>query len=121
MVGMNDSLGRQFREGQKSLQWLWESSAIFSLPEILCKSELTYGAIIGYFAYYRSADVRIQKSVVLREKLPEGVRIVQVFLDKNHHLTYASGECPYGRRLLVQALDQQLNSKFGKENLIVLE
>jgi len=103
------------------LQWLWESSAIFSLPEILCKSELTYEAIIDYFAHYRSTDVRIQKSVVLREKLPEGVHIVQVFLDENHHLTYVSAERPCGRRLLVQVLDQQLNNKFGKENLIVLE
>lgn len=120
-VGMNDSLARQIREGQKSLQWLWDSSAIFSLPETLCKSELTYEASVAYFAQYRSANIHIQRSVVLREKLPEGVRIVQVFLDENNHLVYMSGERPYGRRLLVQVLDQQLNSRFGKGNLIVLE
>lgn len=108
-------------EDQKSLQWLWESAAIFSLSEALCKSELTDEMILDYFAKCQAADFRIHKSVVLREKLPEGVRIVQVFLDRENQLTYAADAHPYGRRLLVQGLDQQLSSRFGKHHLIILE
>jgi hypothetical protein len=120
MTGLNRFPDDRASEEQQSLQWLWGSRAIFSLPEVLYKSELTYAMILDYFAQCQAADLRIHKSVVLREKLPEGVRIVQVFLDRANQLTYATDTHPYGRRLLVQGLDQQLSSSFGKNHLIIL-
>lgn len=113
--------GDRARVEQQSLPWLWESRAIFSLPEVLCKSELTYAMILDYFVQCQARDACIHKSVLLREKLPEGVRIVQVFLDSEDQLTYAADARPHGRRLLVQGLDQQLSSAFGKQHLIILE
>ncbi len=76
--------GDRASEEQQALQWLWESRAIFSLPEVPCKAELTYAMILDYFAKCQALHACIHKSVVLREKLPEGVRIVQVFLEREN-------------------------------------
>jgi hypothetical protein len=120
-IGMKDSQEKQPREGQRCLQWLWERRDILSLPENLCKSELTYEAIMDYFEQHRPAEVQIQKGVVLREKLAEGVRILQMFLDEDNLPVYAPNGRLYGRRLLAQALSQQLNNLFGKNDVISLD
>lgn len=80
----------------------------------------TYADAIDYFVTQRPDDDRIEKGAILRLPHPQGYTLVQVFLDGQNNLIYNYGK-PYGRRLVVRALDRELLSVFGNKELIVVE
>jgi hypothetical protein len=47
--------------------------------------------------------------------------LVQVFLDRNADLVCDPEGKPYGRRLVVKALDAELGRTFGDKDLVIVE
>ncbi len=84
---------------------------------------LTYTAAIEYFVKERPDDPRIKRGALLRHRVPgeSGVRIIQVFLDKNNQPVTGPDRRPYGRQLKVRTLDEELHNAFGKTDLIIVE
>jgi hypothetical protein len=88
-------------------------------PEVV--QLLTYGEAIAYFVEHRPADASVVKGAMLLQDHAEGRMLFQMFLDKDSALACDSGGKPYGRRLVVKALDPELEQTFGGKDLVVLE
>lgn len=82
---------------------------------------LTYEDAIQYFITDRPSDSRIEKGAILRQPHPQGQFLAQMFLDSSNQILYCSDGKPYGRKLVVKKLDQELEDTFGTKDLIIVE
>ena len=80
---------------------------------------LTYRDAIKYFLQERPKYPEHSIGIILRQKLPEGIKIYQMFLDSNDKLiSYPDGR-PYGRMIIAKQIDQELEKEFDNEDMIV--
>lgn len=97
------------------------SEAILSLPEPSNVSEMKYADAIGYFVANRPDDQTIEKGAILRQDTGKGFRVVQVFLNKDNELVCTPEGRPYGRQVVVNRLDKELDKAFNNGELIIVE
>jgi len=97
--------------------------ALVFLPETGSVSEMTYAGVIEYFVTDRPDNKDIVRGAILRQRpsMQEGVRLVQVFLDKDFNLVCGSDGSPYGRKMVVKKLNRELRDAFSDKNLIIVE
>jgi hypothetical protein len=85
------------------------------------QQRLSYEDAIGWFLDHRPANGKVALGAVLRTMLTGGrTEIVQVFLDDGGHPVCTSDGIPYGRRFLVDELDEELAMKFGQSRLLIV-
>jgi hypothetical protein len=113
---------RQNRKFTPRMRRNLQESFVF-LPETGRVSELTYTAAIEYFLIDRPNDERIVMGAILRQRplKQDGLRLVQVFLDKDLNLVYGHDGKPYGRKMVVSRLNRELRDAFGGTDLIIVE
>jgi len=93
-----------------------------AFPSLVQLEQLTYEEAIGWFSRERPADSRVAKGAILRVKAESGGWLVtQVFLDASLSLVLRPDGAPWGRRLTVVALDEELESLFDGDDLVVVE
>ena len=51
------------------------------LPEEGVQHEMTYNEAIRYFVTYRPRNPAVKKGAILKQPVPNGIRIARVFLD----------------------------------------
>lgn len=82
---------------------------------------LTYGEAVKYFVSHRPDDRRITKGALLRRKVADGFLVVWLFLDgENKPLADAQGKS-YGRRILVESIDEELAGCFADTEILVFQ
>ncbi|OZH52842.1 hypothetical protein AFK68_21700 [Hydrocoleum sp. CS-953] len=91
-------------------------SQISEVPEV--QVMMTYAEAIDYFQSDMPSHCSVKKGVIIRQEIPEGQLLGQVFLDTNNQLVCRSDGTPYGRQLVAIKLDGQLNINFGNQDLI---
>lgn len=84
-------------------------------------TELTYEQTVRYFVEQRPDDVTIVKGAVLLQPLRQGRLTVWLYLDANNEMVCREDGTPYGRKLLVRHLDEELEEAFGGTELLILE
>jgi molecular chaperone DnaK (HSP70) len=82
---------------------------------------LTYKEAISYFTISLPPDPKVQKGAMLRQVVPYGVIFTQVFLDEQNHPVLRPDGQPYGRRLFVGQLDNELRNTFGSKQVVLVE
>jgi len=85
---------------------------------------LTYRETIEYFTEDCPKYPIVNYGVILRKHLPEEnyTEIYQIFMDeKDELICYPHSGSPYGRVLLVEKLDEELEEKFGKTDMVVFK
>lgn len=84
---------------------------------------MTYKEAIGYFVTDKPADPRVQKGAMIQQPDPQrqGIIFTQVFLDESNHPVVRFDGVPYGRKLLVRQLDQELRDAFGSKQVVFVE
>ena len=123
-----ESAGETFEKIGKSKPYEADSKNIGLFPALnkLVKSanlidEMTYEDAIKYFVNQRPSDSRVKKAAMLKESHSKGQLITQIFLDTNNELVCRSNGEPYGRKLIVKRLDDELTEAFAGKNLIIFE
>jgi hypothetical protein len=83
--------------------------------------ELSYRDAISYFIDSRPKSDHVTKGAMLRSDHRDGTSLVQVFLDKRDEVVCGDNGQPFGRRLTVGRLDDELAETFGKRDLVIVE
>ncbi|GIM91710.1 hypothetical protein [Paractinoplanes toevensis] len=83
--------------------------------------ELSYRDAISYFIDSRPKSDHVTKGAMLRSDHRDGTSLVQVFLDKRDEVVCGDNGLPFGRRLTVGRLDDELAETFGKRDLVIVE
>jgi len=112
-----DDLQKAARAARALNDWLREILPIG--PEVV--DQMSYSEAIGYFIEQRPRDPRVKKGAMLLQPHPQGNLLTQVFLDQKNDLASDPTGKPYGRRLVVRTLDQELDATFGDKDLVVIE
>jgi hypothetical protein len=113
---------RQDRKFTPQMRRKLQEALVF-LPETGSVSEMTYAAVMEYFVTDRPDNKDIVRGAILlqRSLRLEGVRLVQVFLDKDLNIVCGSDGRPYGRKMVANKLNRELRDAFGDKNLIIVE
>lgn len=82
---------------------------------------MTYKEAIGYFTTNLPPDPRVQKGAMLQRTVPYGVVFTQVFLDENNYPVLRPDGQPYGRKIFVEQLDNELRNTFGSKLVVLVE
>ncbi|HYO71810.1 MAG TPA: hypothetical protein VEU33_37610 [Archangium sp.] len=88
-------------------------------PEIM--EHLTYSQALSYFVEHRPQNQRIVKGAMLLQPHAQGRLLVQVFLDHSNELVCGQDGKPFGRRVVVRRLDEELLDTFGGKDLVIVE
>jgi hypothetical protein len=80
---------------------------------------LTLREVTTYFAGQRPGDPRVRAGALLAAPDPGGRQVFQVFLDAADRLCADASGAPYGRRVLVRRLDDDLLDYLGGGNLLI--
>jgi hypothetical protein len=80
---------------------------------------LTLREVTTYFAGQRPGDPRVRAGALLAVPDPGGRQVFQVFLDAADRLCADASGAPYGRRVLVRRLDDDLLDYLGGGNLLI--
>jgi hypothetical protein len=81
---------------------------------------LTYDDAIGWFVDHRP-PAATAAGAILRSPAPGGrTEIMQVFLTDDHQIAANSKNVPYGRRFVVDRIDQELADSFGDTALLIV-
>ena len=100
----------------------WFDICLKNLPLEPTYQQLTYKSVIAYFIEQTPSDPKVSKGAMLRQSNPRGeLTIIQIFLDEQNELICQSNGKPYGRRLVVQEMDEEVTNCFGKEDIIIFE
>jgi hypothetical protein len=82
---------------------------------------LKYSDVMNYFVNDKPKYPSIVGGAIVRESHQQGQLIMQVFLNKNNDLVCDRQGKAYGRRLVAQKLDKELEQAFGGQNLIIVK
>jgi len=83
---------------------------------------ITYSEAIQYFVDQRQSHPELfAKGAMLLKKTSPGYIFTQVFLDKKNELVCHPDGRLYGRKLMVNQLDQELLQAFGQKPLVIVE
>ena len=91
------------------------------LPEEGVQHEMTYNEAIRYFVTYKPRDPAVKKGAILKQRVPDGIRIARVFLDEQNRLISTPSGGIYGNQVVVEKLDQILLDTFGNTDVIIVE
>ncbi|GAA4683387.1 hypothetical protein [Phytohabitans rumicis] len=95
---------------------------LLAVPRAIFNRTLRYEDVITWFIDNRPRGGVAQAGAVLRGPAPGGrLDIIQVFLDGQHSVACGPGGKPYGRRLEVHALDDELSEAFGQSDLLLVQ
>ena len=80
---------------------------------------VTYRDVIKYFRDERPNDFRIESGALLRR--PDAGRIIlyQVFLDGKDEILSDDTGVPFGRAVRARTIDDELNTRFGRTDVII--
>ena len=92
---------------------------LFQIPPI--EPILTYEEALEYFVANRPSDERVKKGFIARKRYSQGYFLLQYFVDDENNIVCDSRGKPYGRKLIVERLDEELEEKFGEYDLIIVE
>ena len=85
-------------------------------------SLITYSEAIHYFVDQRQNHPELfAKGAMLLKKTSPGYTFTQVFLNEKNELVCHPDGRPYGRKLIVNQLDQELLQAFGQKPLVIVE
>lgn len=82
---------------------------------------LTYSEAIKYFVNCKPADPRIAKGSIIIISIKSGKLTVWAFLDKDNNVVCNNKNIPYGRKILVNSFDPELDEAFGNNKLLIIE
>ena len=82
---------------------------------------LSYKDVIEYFVKERPSDPLIVKGAMMILAEHENTFFIQVFLDKNNKPLGKDQKSLYGRRLIFEAMDDELKATFGESDLVIVE
>ena len=82
---------------------------------------LTYGQAIEYFVRNCPPHPSVGKGVLMRQPHPQGFLVIQVFLDRRNNIVRRRDGRVYGRQLIAEQFDPELNDIFGDKDLILVE
>lgn len=82
---------------------------------------LTYKEAVKYFTNERPEYPKPSSGVLIRKNSPEGIEIIQVFLDSHEEVICYPDGTPYGHILLAREIDRELKEAFGEKNMILLK
>ena len=97
-------------------KWLRE---LLHAPEV--KPILTYEEVIKYFVTDKPADTEVCSGLIVKDEHNNGHLISQFFLDDNDELIIGQSNRPYGRQVIAEQLDEELNRAFDGKDLIVVK
>jgi len=112
-----DDLQRATEAARALSDWLREILPIG--PEVI--DHMSYSEAMRDFLEQRPRGPNIAKGAMLLQPHPQGNLLTQVFLDEKNDLACDPTGKPYGRRLVVRNLDQELDTTFGDKDLVVVE
>lgn len=101
----------------KALVGLFEGIA----PEPKAVDRMTYEDAIKYFIQQRPEDDKVDKGVILRERNSKGYLFIQAFLDNENNVIKKKNGMPFGRKLAVKELDEELAERFSDKDMILVE
>jgi len=81
--------------------------------------QVTYRDVIQYFRDERPNDFRIEGGALLRRPDAGGVVLYQVFIDSKDAIVIDDRGAPFGRAVRAHAIDDELNTRFGKTDVII--
>ena len=106
----------RLKPGYKLITWL--RKIMFSNNII---DTLTYTDAIKYFVNCKPDDTAIIKGSIYIEYVSKYILTVWSFLDVNDNVVHDKYNKPYGRRLFVKQLDEELKDAFGENKLLIIE
>lgn len=80
---------------------------------------LAYDETVRYFVEQRPADERIVQGALFLQHTSTGMSTMWAFLDGDGQLVNDTAGNPYGRYLLVKALDEELQDLFAETELLI--
>ncbi|MFB9451716.1 hypothetical protein Dvina_20495 [Dactylosporangium vinaceum] len=81
---------------------------------------LTYERAIGWFVEHRP-PIPVSGGAILRSPAPDGrTEILQVFLTEHQQVAVDGKGVPYGRRFVVDRLDEELTESFDNTALLIV-
>jgi len=94
------------------------------IPEIrsgkyLDIDNVTYRDVIAYFRDKRPNDFRIEGGALLRRPDAGGTVLYQVFLDREDAIVIDEDGVPFGRAVRARVIDDELNTRFGRTDVII--
>jgi hypothetical protein len=81
----------------------------------------SYREALKYFVDHKSDNPNIAKGAMVLEQLKTGYQIYEVFLDKNNNLIEDKRGCPFGFKLKIDGMDEELSELFNKTNVVFVE
>lgn len=82
---------------------------------------LTYDSVIEYLVNNKPEGFEDLRGVILQEPIFGGkLRIVELFLDENDNIISKTDGTPYGCKIVVKNLDEELKEAFDGKNMIVV-
>jgi uncharacterized membrane protein YkvA (DUF1232 family) len=82
---------------------------------------VTYEEAMAFFLDHKKDDPKIVKGAMLRAPVDEKIEFTQVFLDKADKPVCNTEGIPYGRRLRVTGLDDELLAAFKDKDVVIVE
>ena len=85
--------------------------------------ELTYADAMKYFRTHAPTHQKATQGVIMRENVPGGVHIIQIFLDAKDEIIpqINNDKKPYGRRFFTDCLDRELEEAFRGADMILIK
>jgi hypothetical protein len=118
---LTESLPGLLRTNESKLDFIWKNLInLISIEDSLISS-ISYAQVIKYFISDKPNNSAIKKGAILVENHSQGYLVTQVFLDASNNLVCHQDGRPYGRRLVVDDLDDELRDVLGDKNLIIVE
>lgn len=82
---------------------------------------ISYEEAISYFVVNRPLDPKVVKGAMLKYPHLKGYLFVQLFLDSENRPVCQPDDIPYGRQIIVEKIDCELEEFFGEQNLVIVE
>jgi hypothetical protein len=82
-------------------------------------AQVGYREVIRYFQEEQPNDFRIAGGALLRRRSANGVVLYQVFLDETDQIVVDEQGRPHGRAIQAREIDDELDHKFGRTDLII--
>jgi hypothetical protein len=82
-------------------------------------AQVSFRDVIRYFQEEQPNDFRIAGGALLRRRAAKGVVLYQVFLDDMDGIVFDERGVPFGRAIRAGEIDDELNHRFGRTDLII--
>jgi uncharacterized membrane protein YkvA (DUF1232 family) len=102
---------------------IWDKVKIF-LEEFKGETferPVTYEEAMAFFLDHKKDSPRIAKGAMLRARINDKTEFTQVFLDKDNNIVCNTAAVPYGRKLTVTGLDDELLAAFKDKDMVLVE